>query len=279
MSVIEAPVAAPEVNITPRNIDFELDHAHINDWLAGSKEKTLFMNALSMLFPVGERFFIYAVNGHRQFVTDPKLKAEVKAFTQQEGLHTREHISYNDALNTVLDADGIEANFDKYVEFMKKTLGIRRSLLATCAFEHFTAILAESVLDHPEYLAGAREDYARIWKWHALEELEHKAVAYDVYRAAYGTKLEWNRMAVMVLVTGQFFGFLNKRLYELMKAQNLHRNPLSWAKLVWFMFGSPGIFRRIIPLYVKYYNPKFHPNDIDNRETLARTAKQIAAWT
>jgi predicted metal-dependent hydrolase len=279
MSVIEAPVAAPEVNITPRNIDFELDHAHINDWLAGSKEKTLFMNALSMLFPVGERFFIYAVNGHRQFVTDPKLKAEVKAFTQQEGLHTREHISYNEALNTVLDADGIEANFDKYVEFMKKTLGIRRSLLATCAFEHFTAILAESVLDHPEYLAGAREDYARIWNWHALEELEHKAVAYDVYRAAYGTKLEWNRMAVMVLVTGQFFGFLNKRLYELMKAQNLHRNPLSWAKLAWFMFGSPGIFRRIIPLYVKYYNPKFHPNDIDNRETLARTAKQIAAWT
>jgi predicted metal-dependent hydrolase len=44
------------------------------------------------------------------------------------------------------------------------------------------------------------------------------------------------------------------------------------------MFGSPGIFRRIIPLYMKYYNPKFHPNDIDNRETLARTAKQVAAW-
>jgi predicted metal-dependent hydrolase len=63
-----------------------------------------------------------------------------------------------------------------------------------------------------------------------------------------------------------------------MKAQNLHRNPISWAKLVWFMFGSPGIFRRIIPLYMKYYNPKFHPNDIDNRETLARTAKQVASW-
>ena len=278
MSVIEAPIAMPAVNITPRNIDFELDHAHINDWLAGSKEKTLFMNALSMLFPVGERFFIHAVNGHRQFVTDPKLKAEVKAFTQQEGLHTREHISYNEALNTVLDADGIEKNFDNYVEFMKKTLGIKRALLATCAFEHFTAILAESVLDHPEYLAGAREDYARIWKWHALEELEHKAVAYDVYRAAYGTKLEWNRIAVMVLVTVQFFGFLNKRLYELMKAQGLQRNPLSWAKLAWFMFGTPGIFRRIIPLYVKYYAVKFHPNDIDNRETLDRTSKQIAAW-
>jgi predicted metal-dependent hydrolase len=280
MSVIEAslPETLPELGITPRNIDFDLDKSHINDWLGGSKERTLFMNALSMLFPVGERYFIYAVNGHRQFVTDPKLKAEVKAFTQQEGMHTREHIAYNEALQTVVDAAGIEKKFDDYVEFMKKTLGIKRSLLATCAFEHFTAILAEAVLDHPEYLAGAREDYARIWTWHALEELEHKAVAYDVFRAAYGTKLEWNRMIVMYLVTLQFFSFLNKRLWVLMKAQNLHRNPLSWAKLVWFMFGSPGIFRRIAPIYLKYYNPKFHPNDIDNKATLARTSKIVASW-
>jgi predicted metal-dependent hydrolase len=279
MSVIEAPVAAPTVNITPRNIDFDLDASHISDWLAGDKERTLFMNALSMLFPVGERYFIYAVNGHRQFVTDPKLKAEVKAFTQQEGLHTREHIAYNEALQTIVDAAAVEADFDKYVEWMKKTLGVKRALLATAAFEHFTALLAEAVLDNPEYLAGAREDYARIWTWHALEELEHKSVAYDVYRAAYGTKLEWNRIAVMVIVTMHFFGFLNKRLWVLMKGEGLHKNPLSWAKLVWHMFGSPGIFRRLIPKYLMYYKVGFHPNDIDNVETLARTEKLVGAWT
>ena len=281
MSVIEAPAPqpAPIVNITPRNIDFDLDASHINDWLGGSKERTLFMNALSMLFPVGERYFIYAVNAHRQYVTDPKLKAEVKAFTQQEGLHTREHIAYNEALQTVVDAAQIEEDFNKYVEWMKKTLGPKRALLATCAFEHFTALLGEAVLDHPEYIAGAREDYAKIWTWHALEELEHKAVAYDVFRAAFGKKLEWNRIAVMPLVTMHFAGFLNKRLFALMKANGLEKNPISWIKLVWFMFGSPGIFRRVIPKYLKYYNTNFHPNDIDNEKTLMRVNREVAAWT
>jgi predicted metal-dependent hydrolase len=280
MSVIEATAnpVSPAINITPRNINFELDAAHINDWHSGSKERTLFMNALSMLFPVGERFFIYAVNLHRQHVTDPKLKAEVKAFTQQEGLHTREHIAYNEALQTVVDAAQIEADFEKHVEWFKKKLGSRRALLATCAFEHFTAILGEAVLDHPEYLAGAREDYKKVWTWHALEELEHKAVAYDVFRAAYGKKAEWNRIAVMPLVTMEFFGFLNKRLWALMKAQGLEKNAVSWAKLAWFMFGYPGVFRRIIPKYLKYYNTNFHPNDIDNEETLRRTNKVVSAW-
>ena len=278
MTIATLPEATPvAIDITPRNIDFDLDAAHINDWLGGNKEASLFMNALSMLFPVGERYFIYAVNAHRQYVTDPKLKAEVKAFTQQEGLHTREHIAYNDALSTVVDVEKIDAQFEAYVEVMKK-LGPRRSLAATCAFEHFTAILAEAALDHPEHLAGAREDYRRIWTWHALEELEHKAVAYDVWRAATGGKREAQRIFVMVIVTLHFFAFLNKRLWVLMKGQGFHLNPLSWAKLLWHMWGWPGVFRRSIPVYLRYFNPKFHPNDVDNAKILDRTRQQIAAW-
>lgn len=279
MTVTDTPAAAtPAPHITPRNIAFELDAAHINDWLGGSKERTLFMNALSMLFPVGERFFIHAVNAHRSHVTDPKLKAEVRAFTQQEGLHTREHIAYNDALQTVVDAAAVERDFDSYVEWMKSVVGPKRALLATCAFEHFTALLGEAVLDHPEHLAGARADYARIWTWHALEELEHKAVAYDVYRAAFGKRADLARILLMPTITMHFFGFLNKRLWVLMKGQGLHLNPISWLKLGWHMFGYPGIFRRLIPQYLRYYRPSFHPNDIDNRAMLARTNSEVAAW-
>jgi predicted metal-dependent hydrolase len=82
----------------------------------------------------------------------------------------------------------------------------------------------------------------------------------------------------MWLTTLTFFRFIAKHCIALMRAQKLAKNPASWAKLIWFVFGNPGIMRRIAIPYLKYYNPKFHPNDIDDRAALERTRKLVAAW-
>ena len=280
MTVAPAPAVtaqAPE-HITPRNVDFELDKTRAANWLDGSPEKTLFLNALSILFPPGERFFINAVLSRRDKITDPKLKAEVKAFVQQEAYHTREHVAYNEALNTLVDADKLDRELTEYLDWVKKTLPEGGTLLATCALEHFTAIMAHALLSNDSDLKGADADYARMWTWHALEECEHKAVAFDVYLATMGRKHEFRRIAVMALTTITFFKFIGKHCIELMRAQKLAKKPLSWAKLAWFVFGSPGIMRRILPAYLQYYRPGFHPNDLDDRAELARTRELIAAW-
>ena len=273
----EAP--APAVaEIIPRDVDFDLDPARATDWLGGSREKTLFLNALSILFPPGERFFISSVLAHRAKVADPQLKADVKNFVTQEGYHTREHIAYNRALNTILDADKLESELTEYLAWVKKTLPPGAPLLATCALEHFTAILAHDLLKNPEHLAGALPEYAKMWRWHALEECEHKAVAYDVFRAATGGLKEWQRMQVMALTTITFYRFIGKHCLALMRAQKMAKSPVSWAKLLWFVFGNPGIMRRTFKPYMRYYKSSFHPNDIDDSKELAVAKAEFAAW-
>lgn len=263
--------------ITPRDVDFALDASKARDWLDASQEKTLFLNALSILFPPGERFFIAAVAANQAQVTGPELKKAIKLFCRQEAYHTREHIAYNAALRSFVDSDRLDSELTSYLASVKKTLPKGGPLLVTCALEHFTAILAHALLEDPSELEGADPAYQRMWMWHALEECEHKAVAYDVFRATMdGPFLELRRMAIMAVTTAVFFGFIAKHIFALMKAQGLLFNPVSWAKLLWYVFGNPGVMRRIIRPWSKYFNPKFHPNDIDDGAALSRTRELFA---
>jgi predicted metal-dependent hydrolase len=272
-------VPAAAAAITPRDVDFALDPCRARDWLDGSQEKTLFLNALSLLFPPGERFFIASVLANRGMVTDPILRSEIKAFCQQEAYHTREHISYNEALRSFVDAEKLDEELTTHLAWVKATLPEGSPLLVTCALEHFTAILAHSLLEDPTELQGADASYERMWTWHALEECEHKAVAYDVFRATMrGPLREFRRMAVMAITTPTFLGFIGKHVVALMKAQGLLSSPVSWAKLLWYVFGNPGIMRRIVVPWAKYFNPNFHPNDLDDSAALSRTKVLVATW-
>ena len=276
---LPAALATPADGITPRDIDFELDARRAKDWLDASQEKTLFLNALSILFPPGERFFIAAVLANRATVTDPRLKREIKDFCKQEAFHTREHIAYNEALQAFVDADKLDRELTAYLAWVKKTLPAGGPLLVTCALEHFTAILAHALLEDPTELQGAEPTYERMWVWHALEECEHKAVAYDVMRATMGGPfLELRRMAVMLVTTVTFFRFIGKHVVALMRAQGLVGKPASWAKLLWYVFGNPGIMRRIAGPWAAYFRPGFHPNDLDDSRALAKTRAMVAAW-
>jgi predicted metal-dependent hydrolase len=265
--------------ITPRDVDFELDPSRAKDWLDRSQEKTIFLNALSILFPPGERFFIAAVLANRGTLTDPVLKNQVKAFCQQEAFHTREHVDYNAALQAFVDARKLDAELTQYLAWVKRTLPKGAPLLVTCALEHFTAILAHALLEDPSQLAGADPAYERMWVWHALEECEHKAVAFDVMRATMsGPFLELRRMVVMATTTVVFYTFIAKHVVALMRAQGLVWKPASWAKVLWYMFGNPGAMRRIVRPWAAYFRPGFHPNDLDDRAALARTRAMVAAW-
>ncbi len=273
------------VTITPRNVAFDLDPTKAATWLDGSREKTLFLNALSLMFPPGERFFVAAVLAERGKIDDPTLATEVKAFCRQEGYHTREHLAYNAALTSVgIDADRLERELSDYLAWTKATLPRGSALLTTCALEHFTAIMAHEVLEHPEYLAGADAAYARMWTWHALEECEHKAVAFDVFRTASrrdgrrNERAEWGRMASMFATTSGFLRYMTKHCVALMRVQGLARSPISWLRLLWYVFGYPGILRRIAVPYLRYYAPGFHPNQIDDRRALERTQRTVATW-
>ena len=145
---------------------------------------THFFNALSLLFPAGERFFMDSVRNYRDQIDDPVLKKQVLGFIGQEAMHTREHIEYNDLLQEAgLPAHKLDKRLWAILNFGRKILPHSYQLAVTVCLEHYTAMLAGLLLEDASRIGGSVEGYTQMWTWHALEETEHKSVSYDVWNA------------------------------------------------------------------------------------------------
>jgi len=259
-----AATTATHPGIEVRNLGFDVDAARVpRQWHPAGQTVTTFFDALSTFFPEGERFFIASVLAHRDHVTDPALKEAVRAFCGQEGIHGREHGRYNAMLVAHgYPADVLEREVKELLVRVKRRLPRRMRLAATCALEHFTALMAKGLLGDDRLLAGADPTMAALWRWHAAEENEHKSVAYDVLLAARGTYFE--RVAAMAGATVIFWAKILEHQARMMRVDGTHRSPREWLRLAHFLFVSPGGLRRIVPDYLRYYVPGFHPRAIDS---------------
>lgn len=248
--------------ITPRNRSFDFTVPQY--WLGEARAVTIFFDNLSILFPEGERFFMQAVRAHEHFVTDDKLRAEVRAFLQQEGAHSREHHRYNQRLATLgYPVAALERGVKWILQGAKKRLPKRWQLSATCALEHFTASLGHILLTHRDSLAKADPAMRGLWLWHAAEEVEHKAVAWDVYQAAGAPYLE--RVGIMLVTTWIFWAKIAEQQWKMMQTAGIERDPSEWFALVKYLYVSPGPMRQLARLYLDYFRPSFHPWDLDDR--------------
>lgn len=251
-----------------RNLSFATGSGVPRHWHGGRRSVTTFFDALSTFFPAGERFFIGTVRAYDGRVGDGALAADVRAFCAQEGAHRREHARYNDMLAARgYPVAAMEARVERLLGRVNRRLPRRWQLAVTCALEHFTALMAHMLLEDPRGLAGADPTMAALWRWHAAEENEHKSVAFDVYRAAGGTEAE--RVAIMALASLIFWAKLFEHQARMMAVDGTALSPREWADLGWFLFGEPGLMARLIPYYVRYYAPGFHPRDIDSGALLA----------
>tara|TARA_R110002073_G_scaffold84612_8_gene202042 strand:+ start:166474 stop:167316 length:843 start_codon:yes stop_codon:yes gene_type:complete len=255
---------------TQRNLHFRLDPEKIADWNKDSLHISHFMNTLSLFFPVGERFFIDSVRHYRDRITEPELKKAVKAFIGQEAMHGREHEEYNGAMFAKVPATrGMERFVEALLNQVKK-LPSGWQLSATIALEHFTAILADALLTEPRILKDADPRYALLWRWHALEETEHKAVAFDVWEAVKGTGLRAyvERTAGLLLASLIFWSIAIPFYLRVLYHEKQLTNLKGWGKLFHYAFGKVGTLRKLIGPWADYFRPSFHPWDHDNRELL-----------
>jgi Predicted metal-dependent hydrolase len=191
-----------------RDLHFHLPADRVCDWNGHGRMVSHFFNALSIFFPEGERFFIQSVRHYRDRVRDPELQQAVAAFIGQEAMHGREHTEYNALLEQAgLPAAACERRVVRLLTRVKRIQPPAMQLAATIALEHFTAIMADRLLrDFDASMHGAEPHYARVWRWHALEETEHKAVAFDVFRAIFGNGLRaWALRAFGLLVATLIF--------------------------------------------------------------------------
>jgi predicted metal-dependent hydrolase len=247
-------------------------------WWDNDPVKTLLMAALSSGFPAGERFFIDSVRYYEKEITDPELKKAVKAFIGQEAHHSREHALMNGFLQQRgVDLASLEKEVETFMAWMRKNFSPERQLAHTVAVEHFTALLAENFLLKYDALEEMDPRIAPLWAWHAIEESEHKAVAFDVYKAIGGS--EWVRLSEMATVSIMFPLFSTIHLIRLMKGDGQLGNIKSWLSSLNYMWGKPGVFRRLLPTYIKVYSPRFHPWNHDARELVERAKqKWLGSW-
>lgn len=244
-----------------RDLRFDTGEKIPRHWHPAGASVTRFFDNFSLFFPDGERFFVEAVKAHRDQVSDPRLAADLRAFIGQEAMHTREHIRYNQMLaQQGLPARRLEERVRQLLRFVSRRNPPRTRLAITAALEHFTALLAQMLLARPAVLDGAHPTMARLWRWHALEEAEHKAVAFDIYRQVGGPYLE--RVAVMIGATLIFWAKVIQHQICLMRADGILFSWREWKTLLRFLFVAPGALRGLLRPYLAYYHPQFHPNQV-----------------
>lgn len=229
------------------------------DWLAGSVVASHIANGVSLLFPLGERSFVRAVHDCLPQVKDPALCAQAKVFFGQEGAHAAVHDHHADMLRAQgYEIDALLHWYGRY-HALTRRLPARFRLATTAALEHFTAIMAENLLstDAIEFLDATME---RLLKWHAAEEIEHKAVAFDVLAAVAPSYAL--RMAGLVYATASLVGW-----WAVATAMLVRQERLPWsevrAQLAAARQRNSILQRVIVPGLREYVARDFHPNQRD----------------
>ena len=260
------------LTITPRDRRFGRETPVPRLWHGGRFEATAIYNALSTTFPVGEAYFVESVLAFAKG-TPPKLAEEIKGFTTQEVIHSREHAAFNRrATESGYDLSKLEQRVEERLAVARARAPVA-NVAATMALEHFTAILAHQLLADPSHLDGAEPETAELWRWHACEEIEHKGVAYDTWLWATRDWSRWKRWKVkakvMLYVTRNFLVDRTTGALELMRQDGV-TGPRAWRLLLWYLWVRPGMFRKIAGAWLKFFMPGFHPWNEDDRHLLAR---------
>jgi predicted metal-dependent hydrolase len=260
-----------DINFEARNRRFDLRSSLGRDWHGGRAFQTAFFNALSLSFPSGEKFFVDSVKHFLPRVDDDELKRVAAVFVQQEYIHRREHQRYNEALAEArgLNLDKLEALFIREIARANKEPAIVR-LALTVVLEHITAIFAAGSMRNSRWMDGADPAMADLWQWHALEETEHKSVAYDVFLTVGGDRKLLRRVMHIVRWRFPYHVFLTICRMRKMEGKSVF-SPSFWREGYRFLFGKQGVIREVAGDFRLFYRDDFHPWDIDNRELLRKT--------
>lgn len=232
-------------------------------WCDNSPFKTHFLNAMSATFPNGEQFFIDAIKQYKDKITDPQLLAEVNEFIKQEVWHSYAHKQYNIWLEKQgLPADHVTRVNGALLRWVKRTFSSRACLAITVGLEHITALTGAHSLRYRSFLKSMHPHFEQIWRWHSVEEIEHKSVSIDVWNAVEGNQT--TRRVTMLFATIVFAWSI---MYGTIAMLYTDKQLWKWRNIkdAWFMLFAPqGIIRETFIPWLHFMRRDFHPTDHDN---------------
>ena len=271
-----AAPATPKRTVRTRRIRFDYPTGSLErHYVDGDLVMSHIVAVLSATFPEGEDFFVRSVRRYADKVTDPELKKQVAGFIGQEVTHGREHRELNERLQQMgYPTRFVDRVVRKSLARAERLLSGMQCLAMTAALEHYTAALAEKLMtsERAQAMLGGTE-VRNMLLWHALEESEHKAVAFDVYRAAGGS--ERMRIAVMRMVTFGFFARVTLFTILSLLRDRATYNPIRLLRSVWALRTSPFIEPDMVHRIREYNQVGFHPDQNDNSELLERWTQEL----
>ena len=268
-------IEATRSPIVVRRPTFELTSELPAHW-NGDAFATHVLDGLSSIFPDGEAFFVRAVRHYADRIEDPDLKRDVQAFAAQEGRHSAEHDRHLTLLLERYPALERRNRVVRKVLRWSQQRWPRLALASTAGIEHLTALLARRILAEPERLTGRMDpSIAPLWQWHALEEAEHKSVAYDVLQIV-EPSTPLRAYALATNTVGMFIEILDRVVYMLWKDGLLFRWQ-TWRDGLRFLYGRDGLLRGTWPDYRAWYRRDFHPSQIDDSALIEQWQERFAA--
>lgn len=233
---------------------------------------TALFTALSLTFPSGEKFFVHSVRQVRDQISDPILQKQVSGFIGQEAMHSLLHRRFNARLAQFgLNTRAVLQAEEQATAWVKSKLSPAQQLAITCALEHFTAILAKYMLQHPEFHEQFDASIQKLWLWHALEETEHKAVAFDVFQTVFADQTLRKRF--MRLITLSFSSRMTYLTLSLLWQDKAGRWQFkSHLKAIRTL---QQLIKSVLPEYLAYFDDRFHPNDFDSTQLTSTWTAQL----
>lgn len=245
--------------VVRKGLDFDLSSNDIpRYWLDSDPYKTRVFDAIQATFPDGERYFISSVRAFRDKVQDKNLARDVRDFCMQEGQHGIVHADYNKRLKR--QGIAVERFTDRVRTVMDRRLkkfSPQYNIALTSAFEHYTAMMAELFFAEKSATKGADERIRALFAWHAIEEMEHRAVAFDVMTKVAGVGY-FTRVLAMTHVTVGFSLYSIISPWFMLGMDGFSKRQ----RTVMFVKGLPWqtrIYARLLPMLLSYYRVSFHP--------------------
>lgn len=274
------PAASSDHDIPLRKPNLEFAPSMPRHWMNGNAFATHFFNGLNLVFPDGERFFVKAVHDHLGRIADPVLLRQAKQFAAQEGQHANQHEKYFDCLRAQgYEIDAFLRRFHRFFRWTNAALPASVRLAMTAGAEHYTAVLGAGAIEEFELLADADPTMRALIVWHATEEIEHKAVAFDVLRATHPSYLL--RIAGFAIATVALFGWSFAGTRMLLRQDGLSRARVREQRRLALARDHGRGLRRIRAGVRAYVRRDFHPNEQDHlalaRRRLGELLPQFAA--
>jgi predicted metal-dependent hydrolase len=230
---------------------------------AGNIILTSEWETLGLIIPCGERFFIRSVQRLAPKAKKAELKVQINGFIGQEAMHAKEtERSIEPLIKRGFPASQVQAFMERTIAFFERIIPARLALAGTAAIEHHTAVLSLWHLSTQYSRKHIAPPYRQHVEWHGAEELEHKAVAFDLLQEVAPNNYLLRAVGFLLAMMVVWISFLRVRgmilKWEGLTRAQIHQERKK-ARKIRMSLMSPGL-----PYLWLYLKPGFHPNDLED---------------